>query len=53
MFYREDFLKVLLKKVLQFGMRVMDIGCGSGELMCLVVDIVGKEGDVVGIDINE
>ncbi|HGI4001345.1 TPA: methyltransferase domain-containing protein [Streptococcus agalactiae] len=53
MFHREDFSKALLKKALQPGMRVMDIGCGSGELTRLAADIVGKEGDVVGIDINE
>ncbi len=53
MFHREDFSKTLLKKALQPGMRVMDIGCGSGELTRLAADIVGKEGDVVGIDINE
>jgi SAM-dependent methyltransferase len=32
------------------GMRVLDVGCGVGDVTCLVADIVGPEGEVVGLD---
>jgi ubiquinone/menaquinone biosynthesis C-methylase UbiE len=32
------------------GMRVLDIGCGSGDVSFLVADLVGPAGRVVGID---
>jgi SAM-dependent methyltransferase len=32
------------------GMRVLDVGCGAGDLTFLVSEIVGSEGHVVGTD---
>jgi ubiquinone/menaquinone biosynthesis C-methylase UbiE len=32
------------------GMRVLDIGCGVGDLTFLAADLVGREGSVIGID---
>jgi SAM-dependent methyltransferase len=32
------------------GMRVLDIGCGSGDVTFLVADLVGPTGRVVGVD---
>ena len=32
------------------GMRVLDIGCGSGELTCAVAELVGPDGQVLGLD---
>jgi ubiquinone/menaquinone biosynthesis C-methylase UbiE len=32
------------------GMRVLDVGCGSGDVAILVARLVGAEGEVVGID---
>jgi protein-L-isoaspartate O-methyltransferase len=32
------------------GMRVLDIGCGAGDVSMLVADAVGESGTVVGID---
>src|SRR6185436_5750570 len=32
------------------GMRVLDIGCGAGDVSLLAADLVGPEGLVVGID---
>lgn len=32
------------------GMRVLDIGCGNGELSRAVAELVGPEGSVVGLD---
>lgn len=34
-------------------MRVLDIGCATGEVTSIIADIVGNEGEVVGIDISE
>ncbi len=34
------------------GMRVLDIGCGVGDVSLLAADLVGRSG-TVGIDINE
>jgi SAM-dependent methyltransferase len=32
------------------GMRVLDVGCGSGDVSFLVASIVGESGEVVGAD---
>jgi 2-polyprenyl-3-methyl-5-hydroxy-6-metoxy-1,4-benzoquinol methylase len=32
------------------GMRVLDLGCGTGDVAMLAAGIVGSEGEVVGID---
>lgn len=32
------------------GMRVLDIGCGNGEVTRAIADLVGSVGDVVGVD---
>src|ERR1700683_349428 len=32
------------------GMRVLDVGCGSGDVSFLVASIVGETGEVVGAD---
>ena len=35
------------------GMRVLDLGCGAGDVTMLVAELVGPEGFVVGIDRNQ
>jgi protein-L-isoaspartate O-methyltransferase len=35
------------------GMRVLDIGCGAGDVSMLAAELVGSTGSVVGIDRNE
>lgn len=35
------------------GMKVLDLGCGSGDISFLISGYVGTEGTVVGIDNNE
>jgi len=43
----------LLNQVgLQAGMRVLDFGCGSGEVTRRMATLVGPEGEVVGIDLD-
>lgn len=32
------------------GMRVLDVGCGSGDVAFLTADLVGSGGEVVGVD---
>ncbi|MGH7680824.1 MAG: class I SAM-dependent methyltransferase [Candidatus Eiseniibacteriota bacterium] len=32
------------------GMRVLDVGCGPGDVSILVADMVGPKGEVVGVD---
>src|SRR5262249_28681964 len=34
------------------GMRVLDIGCGPGDVSFLVAELVGPSGSVVGVDAN-
>jgi ubiquinone/menaquinone biosynthesis C-methylase UbiE len=34
------------------GMKVLDVGCGAGDVAFLVADLVGPSGAVVGVDIN-
>ena len=32
------------------GMRVLDLGCGAGDVTMLVAEVVGVSGNVIGID---
>ena len=49
----DDMTRPLLEKIgLRPGMTCLDIGCGPGEAMRLMGEIVGKTGTVVGIDID-
>ncbi len=45
--------RLLMKAGLRPGMRVLDIGCGAGDVSLLVAERVGPNGHVVGIDIAE
>lgn len=35
------------------GMRVLDLGCGAGDVSMLAPERVGPEGSIVGIDRNQ
>jgi ubiquinone/menaquinone biosynthesis C-methylase UbiE len=41
---------VLLRAGLARGMRVLDLGCGVGDVSLIAADIVGPSGSVLGID---
>ena len=41
---------ILLRAGLAPGMRVLDIGCGAGDVSIIAADIVGSQGAVQGID---
>jgi SAM-dependent methyltransferase len=34
------------------GMRVLDVGCGAGDVSVLLAELVGPDGAVVGVDID-
>ena len=34
------------------GMKVLDLGSGAGDVAMLLADLVGPEGEVVGVDMN-
>src|SRR5262249_5021114 len=34
------------------GMRVLDVGCGPGYVSTLLADMIGPEGEIVGVDIS-
>jgi SAM-dependent methyltransferase len=49
-FYRDATEHLLRRAGLAPGMRVLDIGCGGGDVSLLVAEIVGPSGAVLGID---
>ncbi|MFE2181214.1 class I SAM-dependent methyltransferase [Streptomyces sp. NPDC059455] len=34
------------------GMRVLDVGCGAGDVSMLLAELVGPDGSVIGVDMN-
>ena len=47
----EPFTRQLLQQAgISTGMRVLDVGCGSGDVAFLVADLVGPSGEVIGVD---
>ena len=45
--------QLLRRAGLSAGLRVLDIGCGVGELSMVAARLVGRHGWVTGIDIDE
>lgn len=51
---RNDFTTRLFEQAgISKGMRVLDVGCATGEVSRLVSGMVGETGEVVGIDTSE
>ncbi|WP_270915225.1 class I SAM-dependent methyltransferase [Staphylococcus saprophyticus] len=51
---RNDFIVKLLEKAsIQNGMRVLDVGCATGEVTQIVANKVGDQGEVIGVDMNQ
>jgi SAM-dependent methyltransferase len=42
--------RMLLRANVQRGMRILDVGCGAGDVASLAAELVGPEGEVVAID---
>ena len=51
-FLRPSTERVLGKAGITTGMRVLDLGCGVGDVSFLVAELVGPTGSVTGIDQN-
>jgi len=48
--YREVTWRALVEGGIEAGMRVLDAGCGSGDVSFLAGEVVGRGGTVVGVD---
>jgi len=53
--HQADIVNPITRRILQLagigpGMRVLDVGCGAGDVTFLVAEIVGETGHVVGVD---
>jgi 2-polyprenyl-3-methyl-5-hydroxy-6-metoxy-1,4-benzoquinol methylase len=47
----EPFTRQLFQQAgISKGMRVLDVGCGSGDISFLVAELVGQTGEVIGAD---
>ena len=49
-YWGEISLEVLREAGIRTGMRVLDLGCGAGDLSLQAADLVGPSGSVLGID---
>ena len=50
--YRDATRRALTDCGIATGMRVLDIGCGSGDVTRLAAELVGPSGSVLGIDMD-
>ncbi len=51
--YRDTTRRALMRCGIDEGMRVLDIGCGSGDVTRLAGELVDPSGSVLGIDTDE
>jgi SAM-dependent methyltransferase len=51
-FLRPSTERVFRKAGISGGMRVLDLGCGAGDVSFLAAELVGPTGSVVGIDVD-
>src|SRR6476660_5533553 len=50
----EPFTRLCLEGAgISSGMRVLDVGCGGGDVSLLARELVGADGEVVGVDRSE
>jgi ubiquinone/menaquinone biosynthesis C-methylase UbiE len=51
---RDEFTnRLLADSGIKKGMRILDLGCGTGDLCIMASELVGDSGEVVGVDISE
>ena len=53
--HQADIVDPITRRIFTFagirpGMRVLDVGCGAGDVSLLIAELVGPEGEVVGVD---
>lgn len=51
-FFADATREVLVRSGLKAGMKVLDVGCGVGDVAAIAADLVGPTGRVHGIDIS-
>lgn len=51
--YRDVTRRALESAGIEGGMRVLDVGCGSGDVSRLAAEIVGTRGSVLGVDVDD
>jgi len=51
--YSEQTRSLLVQAGIQRGMRVVDFGCGLGDVTRILAELVGVAGEVVGVDRSE
>jgi ubiquinone/menaquinone biosynthesis C-methylase UbiE len=42
--------RLLRQTAVKQGMRVLDVGCGAGDVSLLAAEMVGTSGSIIGID---
>ncbi|MDR1315952.1 MAG: methyltransferase domain-containing protein, partial [Spirochaetales bacterium] len=51
---RDEFTeRLLIDGGIEKGMRVLDAGCGSGDVSIMAAELMGNSGEVIGCDISE
>ena len=45
--------RLLARAGIEPGMRVLDVGCGPGDVTLLLSELVGADGSVVGVERDE
>src|SRR4029434_1821163 len=51
-YWGEATLELLQRAGIGPGMRVLDLGCGAGDVSILAATLVGSSGSVVGVDLS-
>ncbi|MDR0409017.1 MAG: class I SAM-dependent methyltransferase [Spirochaetaceae bacterium] len=49
----EFFHRLLIDSGIKKGIRVLDVGCGAGDLSIMAAELVGGSGEVTGVDISQ
>lgn len=52
-FFADMTREVLERAGVRTGMKVLDLGCGVGDVSLIAAELVGEDGQVTGIDISE
>lgn len=45
--------RLLIDAGIREGMRILDVGCGSGDVSLLLSNLVGRSGEIIGVDHDE